>query len=96
MKLTIDNSICNISPLNSKQLSELKELLHYTVNPQAAFFSGGYGPTKRYLIDPKGNFPSGLLYLVEQWAKDYNIKLTINDKRIVPTPKSGMFFLRLK
>lgn len=81
--LTIDNSYSNISGLTPQQEKDIRNLLSYTLNPKTAYFSGGYNQ-KRYLIDKKGNFPTGLLSYVKEYLKD--ISTTVNVIRRVPKP----------
>ncbi len=70
LTLTINNSYSRLAGLSSLQMKSLKPILSYEANPNAAFFSGSPRSTRRYLIDKYGNFPSGLLPLVREWAKD--------------------------
>lgn len=58
--ITVNNSYSQVQGLTSSQFSALKKELSYSTDPQAAYFSGGY-QRRRYLIDKKGNFPTGLL-----------------------------------
>lgn len=69
--------------MNSSQEKELRELLSYAVDSKAAYFSGYYGPRKKCLIDKKGNFPSGLIYIIETWFKTKGFG-TIHDIRTKP------------
>lgn len=68
MKLTIDNSQCQITDFTPKQYAELRALMSYRVNSQQRYFSGGHTDV-RYLLDKKGCFPTGLLYLFDTWIK---------------------------
>lgn len=84
LKLEIGNSTCKFTGLTNQQLSELKAILSYDADPQASYFSGNHR-YKRYLIDKNGNFPTGLLYLVEEFYQ--LIKgVTVIDKRVEPAP----------
>ncbi len=80
--LTIDNSYCNIAGLSIQQEKQLKELLSYAINAQQAYFGGGFRSTKRCLMDKKGNFPSGLKYIVKNYLK--SVKYSSRDLRIRP------------
>lgn len=60
IEIRVNNSFSQIVGLNTKQYSEIRKLLSYTPDPKAAYFRGGFNYTK-YLIDKKGNFPTGLL-----------------------------------
>ncbi len=70
VSLTIDNSICRIYNLNVNQYADLRKLLSYNADPAQGRFSGWKGNSRRYLIDKKGNFPTGLLYLVMEYIHE--------------------------
>ncbi len=82
--LTIDNSYSQITGLTTQQHNALKKILSYNTNPQAAFFAGGNYPTIRYLIDNKGNFPTGLLDQVLYHIIEHCIEYTFKDLRKCP------------
>lgn len=69
IRLTVGNSLCKITGINTKEYNELRELLSYSEDPAAAFYRKSWKSGKRYLIDKKGNFPTGLLYIVEDYLK---------------------------
>lgn len=83
MLLKIGNSYSNISGFNSSQFAELKNLLSYTLDAQQTYFSGSFRSNKRYLIDKKGNFPSGLLSKVLKLTKKYS-DFKVVDSRTLP------------
>lgn len=90
LTLEINNSTSKISGFTNQQLSELKTLLSYDIDQQAAYFSSSFRSTKRYLIDTKGNFPTGLLYLVENYIESIISTLPAyrrTDKREEPAPR---------
>lgn len=84
LTLEIGNSISKFIGLTAQQLSQLKEILFYTIDPQAMYFSGNFRSPKRYLIDKKGHFPTGLLYLATEWAKSSQYYCEVSDTRKVP------------
>lgn len=86
--LTVNNSYSQLSGLTTKQYQEIRKILSYKIDPKQAYFAGGYNTT-RYLIDKKGIFPTGLLYLVNRWLEDANDFKPHhwNDKRKRPAPK---------
>lgn len=86
--LTINNSVSRISGYTVRQEKELRELLSYTVDPKAQYYSGNFRSAKRYLIDKKGNFPTGLLYIVEKYFRDTNIAIIDNRTK----PKNQALF----
>ena len=86
--IEIGNSYSQIKGMSASQEKEIRKALSYLPNPQAAYFSGGFNRPK-YLIDKKGYFPSGLLYLVKQTISD----AVIVDIRVKPKSTPGMFKL---
>lgn len=88
--LTVDNSTCKIEGLSGVQMIQVKKLLSYE---EKAYGVSGHRNNTRYLINKKGEFPTGLLYLVKGWAKDK--KIVITDLRKRPSPKPGLFDLNL-
>lgn len=85
--LTIDNSICNIDGLDIDQFKQVKELLCY--HPRDNYVTR-YRPSKQYLIDKRGNFPTGLRYLVEYYLINTNLVYIIIDKRIKPKSHNAL------
>jgi len=97
--VTIGNSYSKITGLSPHQDKELRNLLSYTVGGSSAYFSG-YGPRKRSLLSKRGEFPTGLLYLVKAYLQDPDFsesprKLKFIDTRRKPKSTLGMFKLRL-
>lgn len=95
IKLTVGNSECQIIGLIQEQTKVLKELLSYSIDPQANYFSGGYKNPKRYLIDPKGRFATGLLQIVGGYLYNHDLKYELNDTRIMPKSTKDLFNLDL-
>lgn len=91
--LRVDNSFSNIEGLNLEQFSKLREELSYLVSKESYFY-GGFGPQKRYLLDKKGFFPSGLLYVVRMFLK--TIRHSVIDKRLIPKVPHKIFSLKLE
>lgn len=96
IKLKLGNSFSKIEGLTAVQFKALREKLSYSLDPKAQYFGGGYN-TKRYLISARGDYPSGLQYLVD----DYLVSLGAGvwsfverlDTRIRPNSKDGLFKL---
>ena len=65
--LTVDNSFSRIEGLSPDQFSTLREKLSYRVDAQEAYFGGLVRSPKRYLINKRGEFPTGLLHHVQDW-----------------------------
>lgn len=82
--IEINNSYSQIKGLNTEQYKELRELLSYESDPSTKYFSGGYSH-KKYLIDAKGFFPTGLLYKIKAFVPT----ATYLDLRIKPKRKEG-------
>lgn len=78
--IILGNSYSQIQGLNSNEFSKLKKSLSYTLGEQQAFYTGGFAHRK-YLIDKKGFFPTGLLYVV----KKQHPTAPIADNRILPS-----------
>lgn len=92
--LTIDNSMSKIEGLPSGPFNKLRKLLSYSADPQSAYFSGGYGPRIKYLIDKQGSFPTGLLSRVVSFLHDSKIRHTLVEMRRKPASQSNLFKLK--
>lgn len=91
--LEIDNSKCQIHGLTSEQHRELKKILSYDISGPKAYYTGLFKSTKRYLIDKHGSFPTGLLYLVEEYLR--NLNYSTLDRRMRPIPNPDLFKISL-
>lgn len=89
--LTKGNSLSHIDGLNAQQTKELKKLLSYTIPDNMAHFSNNRFNQTRYLIDKKGNYPSGLNYLVEAWMQSLTIPSKMVDLRVKPKINGNRF-----
>lgn len=83
--LRINNSFSQITGVNVKQFNELRNLLSYNIDSSAAYFSGRSFNTKRYLIDKKGVFSSGLCHRVKEWLTNSGAAYSIVDRRSTPS-----------
>ena len=92
--LTINNSYSQVTGLNTQQFKALKQVLSYSIDSQAAYFSNNHFNTRKYLIDKHGSFPTGLLSEVINHLSD--TALDIIDLRQTPRPLSKSFSLDLK
>ncbi len=88
IQVAVGNSDCRVTGLSVTQLSALRELMFYNIKSQEAFFSGHPGGRKRYLLDKRGNFPTGLLYIVEQYLA--KVPHEIRDTRVRPKSIPGL------
>lgn len=81
----------NLTPI---QFRQIKCLMSYQIDSQAMHFSGGFN-RNRYLIDNKGVFPTGLLYIAKNWIIEHKIPIKLEETRVKPT-KNCNFKLNLK
>ncbi len=82
IRLSIDNSTSRISGLTVGQHGELKKLLSYEIDKQEAYYSGTW-KTTRSLLGKRGDFPTGLLYIVEKWLDGRpELSETLDDRKV--------------
>ncbi len=93
--LVVDNSTCQLLDLPFEVWKDLRELLSYQMDARAAYFSSARSNT-RYLMDKRGNFPTGLLYLVEDYLATKGVSHRKEDRRKRPAPRPGLFKLKLE
>jgi superfamily II DNA or RNA helicase len=85
LTLTLDNSYSKIEGLSITEFNALRKILSY-----CKFNFTSPLQHRTYLIDKKGNFPSGVLYLVERFLKGLNRKdIEIKDLRVIPVSKTS-------
>lgn len=82
----LNNSYSQIRGLDSSRFLELKKILSYEMNPEAAFFSKNRFNTTRYLIDNKGFFPTGLSERVFKYLNANSVNFTHIERRVKPKP----------
>lgn len=58
--ITVNNSYSQVIGLTVEQLKGLRQVLSYSLDPQAAYFANKMWNNRVHLIDKKGNFPTGL------------------------------------
>lgn len=85
--LTVGNSVSQISGLSSAQFAEVKRLLSYKL--PNAYASGSPRYPYRSLLSKRGEFPSGLLYLLEQYLGKFPHEVRDTRKRPI-TPKNAL------
>lgn len=78
MKVIINNSYSQIVGFTDQEFKKLREAMSYIPEENRSYFSGRNYNTKKYLIDKRGFFPTGLLYIL----KDFNAYY--EDKRVKP------------
>lgn len=62
MRLVVGNSLSQIQDMTTSEFAQVKNLLSYEVPYSKTRFAWGNKNPKRYLIDKRGFFPSGLAY----------------------------------
>lgn len=88
MRLVVGNSYSQLVGMDAVHYSRLRKILSYVTD----HYQGRYN--HRYLIDVKGQFPTGLLYLVASYLFEYAPDTIQNDTRTYPKDKVG-FTLKL-
>lgn len=88
IQIEVSNSFSRITGLSPVQFKRLKDVLSYQLDAKAVYFSKAYRVYKRYLIDDRGNFPTGLLNRTVATVKEWEAPV-ISDKRIKPKPFSS-------
>jgi superfamily II DNA or RNA helicase len=91
--LTIGNSVCKIEGLDRDTFVKLRGKVAVTqkTGRKIRTKSGKFIPQTKtyYLMDKKGGFPTGLLYIVEAFIADTRLKVTRKDTRKRPTINSA-------
>lgn len=90
--IVIDNSYCQAVGMTGIEFSKLRALLSYEPDANTKFFGGYRGSNKKYLIDAKGFFPTGLLTTVLEFLISAKILVDVDDKRSIPTTKRQVKF----
>lgn len=96
--LEVGNSTSKISCLTSPQFKELRTKLSYKSEIKS-FYGRQYGGQRTYLINAKGEFPTGLLSIVKAWLQtpQHKPNVILDNRRIPKTAsKGGMFSLLLR
>lgn len=78
--LTLDNSLCRIQGLSLEHLKALRRLLSYKVD----HFSGGQ---TKFLLSKRGDYPTGLHYLVAGYLHKHRLPPSVKDNRKRPEPR---------
>lgn len=91
--LIVENSTSNISGLSIDMMGALRTTLSYI--DESSRFSYRRQPTRKYLIDKKGYFPTGLLRYVIEHLTAYSIAYEFRDNRVKPRLRAGLCQLSL-
>lgn len=94
LKLTVSNSTSLLEGFSKSEYQKLRALLSYNIDTKAVYFSNSYRNT-RYLMSKRGEFPSGLVYLVERYLKKNAVNYVKRDLRRRPKPSEGLLTLNL-
>lgn len=73
--LMIDNSTCNIANAPKELFDKLRNAMSYHVQDSNGRYNKSDPRTKRYLIDKRGNFPRGLLHIVNRTVPTNSVKI---------------------
>lgn len=84
IKITVGNSQCQIVGFDAKTFILLRKALSYIPTSSKSYFSGRAYNRPKYLLDKRGSFPTGLLYLVKETLRKKSIKFTTVDSRVAP------------
>lgn len=96
IKLTIDNSICQIEGLTTEEMKIFRSAMSYKIDTKSNYFIRHRSNVK-YLIDKKGYFPTGLLYIALTLNKKHLTQgCEVKDLRIKPLVKQKLFTLKLQ
>ena len=91
--IKIDNSVCVLKGFTAPQLRALRKLVSYRDMKASRRF--GKGGVRKALIDKRGIFPTGLLYLVEWYYRTNRIPFTTADFRVRPKAVLGLYKMSL-
>ncbi len=81
MEIRIDNSDSKVLGMLDEDFKALRKELSYRLDPQSARFIPNPAMHVKYLIDKKGNFPTGLLHRVFKFAETIKVAPKITDLR---------------
>ena len=86
IRLTIGNSVSRIQGLGPKNFAKIRRALSYKLDRRKRFFANKTHIDRGYLINKRGDFPSGLLPIVQRMLR--NIKHEIRDTRVEPKTRA--------
>lgn len=81
LTVEIDNSVSRVLGMGVSAFSMLRKTLSYETDANSRYFAGGNFPTRKYLIDKKGYFPTGLLERVFTVLGDSDVDVVDKRKR---------------
>jgi superfamily II DNA or RNA helicase len=89
----VGNSQSQVIGADAKTFAKLRNALSYTPTANKSYFSGKAYNQKRYLLDKRGVFPTGLLYLVKRTLRDLNLSSRVLESRVRPSPHPTPLFV---
>ncbi len=90
IEVKINNSLCTVAGLSAKQFKEVRQLMSYSETVRSRWHKG-FKSTRKHLMDKRGEFPTGLLYVLQKYLSRYQIPTTWKDARVRPAARPGMF-----
>lgn len=87
--LKIHNGTSTLEGLSREQLSDIRKIMFY--EKPGSYFTSKFHDQKIYLIDKKGEFPTGLLDLCKAWLEEQGEPYERLDYRRVPKASGRLF-----
>jgi superfamily II DNA or RNA helicase len=81
MELHIDNVSSRVAGLSDADFLLLRKALSYRLDRQAAAYVPNPANHVKYLIDKKGNFPTGLMHRVMAFSAKNDLQVSVKDLR---------------
>lgn len=91
LRITVGNSYSNVKDISTDLYTKLRKVLSYSPDSKTAYFKGGY-IRPSYLLDKRGNFPTGLLNRVLEFCSKNGIVPIIEDIRKIKRHKLSKTF----
>ena len=87
----LGNSYSTVKGLSDIQYTALRKVLSYRLDPTASYFAG-FGPKVKYMIDARGNFPTGLIKRVQAHLQQSGIvyEIVVPERRKRPPVNHGV------
>jgi len=86
LKVKINNSTCRVEGLSAEGHKNLAKVLSYTPAKNYSAYAGANYSRSISLLTRRGEFPTGLLYLVRWWTDHYRLPVRYIDERALPKP----------
>lgn len=93
LKLVLGNSLCRLENADRETMLQFRRKLSYTVPTRTRF---GFANVRKFLVNRRGEFPSGLMYLASDWLKeDASRTVHVESTQIEVPPNLDLFNLQL-